>query len=256
MHKITNRKTAKHYFCLFALIAGLFHSLQGHTEAKFSTSTVAEAYIELRTQPGRGYPIFYVAERGEMLLLLKQRTDWIKVENSRGIRGWAHIDDIGRTLDTQGAPLNIKSPDLESFTRRNWEFGLMMGDYDNTDAITGYAGWHFTRNLSVELALTENFGDFSDGRMFTADLVHQMFPQLRYSPFLTIGAGLRETSPRSSLVDTEDRSDNTASAGAGIRIHLSRRLFLRLQYKHYVVMTDRDDDEGVDEWKIGISAFY
>ena len=90
----------------------------------------------------------------------------------------------------------------------------------------------------------------------TASIVHQMFPQWRYSPFVTIGGGLRETNPRTTLVSTEDRTDNTASIGAGIRIHLNKRLFLRMQYKHYVVMTDRDDDEEVGEWKIGISAFY
>ena len=132
----------------------------------------------------------------------------------------------------------------------------MMGDYDHTDAITAYLGWHFTRNLSVELAASENFGEFSDGSMVTASIVHQMFPHWRYSPFVTIGGGVRETNPRSSLVTTEDRTDTTASVGAGLRIHVTRRLIVRLQYKHYVVMTDRDDDEEVDEWKIGISAFY
>jgi hypothetical protein len=67
---------------------------------------------------------------------------------------------------------------------------------------------------------------------------------------------VRETSPRATLVSTEDRTDNTASVGAGIRIHLTRRLMLRLQYKNYVILTDRDDDEEVNEWKIGISAFF
>jgi hypothetical protein len=67
---------------------------------------------------------------------------------------------------------------------------------------------------------------------------------------------MRETTPRSTLVSTEDRTDNTASVGAGVRVHLYKRLFLRMQYKRYSVMTDRDDDEEVNEWKIGISAFY
>ncbi len=67
---------------------------------------------------------------------------------------------------------------------------------------------------------------------------------------------MRETNPRSTLVDTEDRSDGMASVGAGIRIYLTGRLMLRLQYKYYVVMTDRDDDEEAGEWKLGISAFY
>ena len=218
------------------------------------SATVVEPYLDMRTQPGRGYPVFYVAERGEHLELLRQRTDWIKVRNARGIEGWVHVDDIGKTVDGSGATLALKGPDFDSFTRRNWEFGFMVGDYDSTDTLGAYLGWHFTRNLSVELEASENFGDYSDGRMITASLVHQMFPQWRYSPFLTIGGGVRQTNPRSTLVSTQDRTDNTADVGAGLRIHLTRRLLLRLQYKYYVVMTDRDDDEEVNEWKIGISA--
>ena len=220
------------------------------------SSIVVEPYVEMHTQPGRGYPVFYVAERGETLQLLLRRTDWVKVRTARGIEGWVSVNEIGRTVDASGAALAFTSPNLNSFTHRNWEFGVMVGDYDSTDAISAYVGWHFTRNLSLEVAATENFGDNSDGRMATASIVHQMFPQWRYSPFLTIGGGVRETNPRSTLVSTEDRTDSTANVGAGIRIHLTGRLLLRLQYKYYVVMTDRDDDEEVNEWKIGISAFF
>jgi hypothetical protein len=41
-----------------------------------------------------------------------------------------------------------------------------------------------------------------------------------------------------------------------MRIYLARRLMMRLQYKNYVVITDRDDDEEIDEWQLGISAFF
>ena len=51
---------------------------------------VAEPYVELHTGPGRGYPVFYIAERGETVELLKQRTDWIKLRTARGVEGWAH----------------------------------------------------------------------------------------------------------------------------------------------------------------------
>ena len=249
------RAAAPTLLCL-AMLAALSISDQAGAEEQPLQSLVVDAYLEMRTQPGRGYPVFYVAERGETVQLLRQRTDWIEVRNSRGIEGWVHVDEVGRTVDESGERLALHSADLDSFVRRRWEFGVMMGDYDHTDAVTGYAGWHATRNLSAEVAYSENFGDFSDGRMLTASLVHQPFPHWRYSPFFTIGGGLRETNPRSTLVTTEDRRDNTASVGGGVRIHLTRRLILRLQYKHYVVMTDRDDDEEVDEWKIGLSAFY
>ena len=219
-------------------------------------SMVVDAYLEMRTAPGRGYPIFYIAERGEKITLLKQKTDWIKIRNQKGVEGWVHVDAIGRTEDSYGEALAFHSPGLDAFSKRRWEAGIMAGDYGDTDAVTAYGGYHFTRNLSVELALTENFGDSSDGRMATVSLVHQMFPHWRYSPFVTIGGGVRETNPRSTLVSTNDRTDSTASVGAGLRIYLNRRLMLRLQYKNYIVMTNRDNDEEVNEWKIGISAFF
>ncbi len=219
-------------------------------------STVVEAYAEMRTQPGRTYPVFYVAERGETLELLKQRTDWVKVRNYRGIEGWVHVDEIGQMVDASGELLGVHSPNREAYHNRRWEAGLMIGDFDSTDALSAYGAWQFTRNLSVEAAYTENFGEFSDGKMLTASLVHQMFPQARYSPFFTVGGGMRQTNPRSTLVETEDRNDAVANVGAGLRVYLGSRFILRLQYKHYVTMTDRDDDEEAGEWKIGISTFF
>jgi hypothetical protein len=225
-------------------------------DQEYLQSTVVEAYVEMRTAPGRGYPVFYVAERGELITLLKRKTDWIKLRNYRGIEGWAHVDDIAQTVDSAGNPLAFRAAGLEGFYERRWEAGLMAGDYEDTDAVTVYGAWQFTRNLAVEVAYTENFGDFSDGRQGTVNLVHQMFPQWRFSPFLTIGGGARKTSPRSTLVDTTSRTDNVASVGGGLRIYLARRLLMRLQYKNYVVITDRDDDEEINEWQLGISAFF
>lgn len=243
--------------CLLALVLLSLASARpawGGEDA--AASFVTQAYIQMRTQPGRGYPVFYVAERGERIELLKRRTDWIKVRNARGIEGWVHVDDIGRTVDASGAALALRSPDFEGFTQRDWEFGVLVGDYGDTDALGGYLGWHFTSNLSLEVAATENFGDASDGTMGTLNITHQLFPGARFSPFLTLGGGVRETRPRATLVESGDRTDNVASVGAGLRVHLHQRLLLRVQYKHYSVMTDRDDDEEVDEWKIGISAWY
>ena len=152
--------------------------------------------------------------------------------------------------------VNIQSPDKQSFIDRNWETGFMVGDFGGSDVITLYGGYHFTRNLSVELAVSEYFGDYSDGRGASVSIVHQIFPEWRVSPFFTIGGGFLESNPKSSLVATEDRQNNTANVGAGLMIYLDRRFMLRLQYKNYIVLTNRDDDEEEDEWKIGLSVFY
>ena len=48
---------------------------------------VRDAFLDLRTGPGRGFPAAYSAARGDTVLLLRQRTDWIKVRTDGGARG-------------------------------------------------------------------------------------------------------------------------------------------------------------------------
>ncbi len=247
----------KHYLTgllLLALLAQIPIALAAETS--FIKTSVVEAYVELHTGPGRGYPIFYIAERGEKIELLKQRTSWIKVRTQRGKEGWVKLDSIAKTVDSHGQTLALNLPQLEAFSHRKWEMGFMLGDFGGSDVISGYTGYHFTQNLSMELALSENFGDFSSGQMATISILHQPFPEWRYSPFVSLGGGVRKTNPRSTLVQTEDRTDDVIAVGAGVRVYLSKRFMLRLQYKNYSVLTSRDDDIEVEEWKIGLSTFF
>ena len=235
-------------------------------EDKQILAVVADAFIELRTGPGRTYPVFYIAERDDTIEILKRRTDWYKVRTRKfavtedGVdnnkEGWVHVDQMARLLTPEGELVRLDHPKLEDFTNRDWEGGIMVGSFGGTDEISAYGAYHFTRNLSVELALSESFGNISNSEAATLSIVHQPFPQWRYSPFFTLGGGVRKTEPKSNLVSTQDRSDNTVNVGAGLRIYLTRSLLLRLQYKNHVVLTSRDDDEEVEEWKIGISAFF
>lgn len=220
------------------------------------SAEVADPFIEFRTGPGRGYPIFYIAERGESVLLLKQRTSWVKVRNHKEIEGWVHVDQMARTLGTDRQPLAFQRNTLEDFRNRRWESGIMLGDFGGTDAITAYAGYQFTRNISAEIALSQTLGEFSDGQAATFSIVHQPFPRWRYSPFFTMGGGTRKTGPRSNLVQTQDRTDDSLHVGGGIRIYITRHFLLRLQYKRHTILTNRDDDEEVNEWKLGLSTFF
>ena len=46
--------------------------------------TVDDAFINVYAGPGRGYPIFHVVERDEIITLLKSRTEWINIKTQRG----------------------------------------------------------------------------------------------------------------------------------------------------------------------------
>ena len=59
---------------------------------------VADPYVDMRTGPGRGYPIFHIARRGAELELLSRRTDWVQVRLVDGKEGWVDLQQMRRTL--------------------------------------------------------------------------------------------------------------------------------------------------------------
>jgi len=53
-------------------------------ERQLREVTIADPFIELHTGPGGGYPVFFVAERGEEIALIRRRTEWFLVRVARG----------------------------------------------------------------------------------------------------------------------------------------------------------------------------
>ena len=74
--------------------------------------------------------------------------------------------------------------------------------------------------------------------------------------FFTLGTGVLHIQPKATLVQVEDRTDQQAHVGFGLRTHLGRRFMLRAEYKSYVVFTSRDENEEVEEWKAGFAVFF
>lgn len=227
-----------------------------HAQERYREVTVADPYIELHTGPGRDYPIFYVAERGEQVLLMKRRTEWFKVQVPRGTEGWVHREQISRTLAGDGEPLDLPGFSLEDYTARRWEAGALYGDFGGANVISAYGALSMTDNLSLEMGLSQALGRYSNSTMVNVNIAHTMYPSRRASPYFTLGAGSIRTEPKATLVTAVDRTDSVAHAGIGVRTYLTRRFVFRAEYKTYVVFTSRDDNEEIREWKAGFSFFF
>jgi hypothetical protein len=225
-------------------------------DEQYREVVIDDPYIELHTGPGRGYPIFFVAERGEAIALLKRRTEWFKVQVARGEEGWVHFEQLQRTLNPDGEPFDLPALGFGDYTARRWEVGALYGDFGGANVISTYGSRSFTPNLSGEIWLSQALGRFSDSTFATINIVHLMYPDWRASPYFTLGAGVINTEPKATLVATVDRTDSLAQAGAGVRMYLTRRFVLRAEYKAHVVFTSRDDNEEVREWKAGFSFFF
>ena len=58
---------------------------------------VADAFLELHTGPGRGYPVTRVIPRGDRVVVVKRRTDWYLLRDERGQEGWAKRREMAAT---------------------------------------------------------------------------------------------------------------------------------------------------------------
>jgi len=217
---------------------------------------VTQPYLELHTGPGRGYPVFHVVPRDASIDVLFRRTDWFKVRTERGVEGWASQADMLRTVLADGTPFKFELGDRAGFTDHRYEMGLFAGAYGGASLVSGYASYSFNTQLALEGAAGQFLGRFSNGVTADLGLTHVIAPESRWSPFLMLGAGEVHTEPKATLVQASNRTEPTAYVGGGVRFYLTRRFFLRAEYKAHYVFTKRNQNEEADEWKAGFAFFF
>lgn len=248
----------KCFITLVLLVSSLsISSLITADESEQHFVKVADPYIEIHTGAGRGYPIFYVAARGEWVQLLYRKTDWFRVITEDGKEGWVSAGQLSMTLNPSGQRVDIRDPNEKDFVVRDWEYGALIGDFEGLSIITFYGGYHFNENISNEIILSQASGTVSSKTILSIlNIVHEPFPEWKMSPFFTLGTGWIRTEPKSTLATTRDRTDQYANYGFGVRMHLTKRFLLRAEYRNYVIFTSRDDNEEIEEWKVGFGFFF
>ena len=217
---------------------------------------VAQPYLELHTGPGRGYPVFHVVPRDGSVDVLFRRTDWFKVRTEHGVEGWASQQDMLGMVLADGSPFRFSAGDRAGFGAHRYEAGLFAGAYGGANYVSGYASLSFNSQLALEAALGQFLGRFSNGVTADVGLTHVIVPEARWSPFLTLGVGEVHVEPKATLVQAANRTEQTAYVGGGVRYYLTRRFFVRGEYKAHYVFTKRNQNQEADEWKLGFAFFY
>ena len=217
---------------------------------------VTAPYLELHTGPGRGFPVAQVVARDEAVDILKRRTDWFKVRTQRGVEGWASYKDMLSVVLADGSAFTFPMGDRAGFTSHKGEMGIFAGDYSGATLISAYGSYSFNSQMALELSVGQFLGNASNGTTVDLGLTHVFVPEWRFSPFVELGTGIVHIEPKATLVAPLDRTDQTAYVGGGIRFYLTRRFFARAEYRSHVVFTSRNDNEKVDEWKLGFAFFF
>ena len=155
-----------------------------------------------------------------------------------------------------GSPFIFNRGDRAGFTSHRFELGLFAGAYGGATLISTYGSWSFNSQLAAELSVGQFLGNVSTGVTVDVGLAHVFLPDWRLSPFVMLGTGLVHTEPKTTLVQPVNRTEQTAYVGGGVRYYLTRRFFLRAEYKSHVVFTKLNSNEVVDEWKLGFAFFF
>jgi hypothetical protein len=223
---------------------------------------VADPFLELRTGPGRGYPVVQVVERGATVAIIMRRTEWFQVRAESGAKGWVHRSAMARTLEGTGELLPVADPSLTDFTNHDWEFGLEVGDFGGANVISAMASYSLNESLAAELHLSHILGEQTNQYIADIGLVHSIImPDVRilrrFTPFVGLGTGILLLEPKARFAQQLDsRADQIAYVSAGVKFYLTRQFFARAEYRWHVVFTNRDENQEVEEWKAGFAFFF
>lgn len=217
---------------------------------------VTDPYIELRTGPGRGYPVFFVAARSEWIEVELRHTDWYKVRTAGGKVGWVHRHQLETTLTEAGGTKTFRDVMLDDYLGRKVQFGVAWGRFDAEPMLKLWTGWRVSETLSLEGDLGQVQGLYSGSDFWHVGLVSEPWSDRRLSPFFGVGFGRFHNVPNLSLVGALPTDAKLAHAGIGLRWHLTERFVLRADYSLYTAFVADTRSSEFKAFTAGLAFFF
>jgi hypothetical protein len=201
---------------------------------------VTDPYLEVRTGPGRGYPITFVVPRGEWIGVLLRQTDWFKVQTERGKQGWVHRTQLRNTLSAAAAHESLRDIVLEAYLRQRVELGAAWGHIKSEPMVKLWTGYRPHETLLIEAAVGQLQSGFAGTEFWQINLNAEPWSDRTWSPFLAIGAGRFRNLPATGSPSAITTSTALANAkfldgSLGIRYRLGEHYALRADYTIYTI---------------------
>jgi hypothetical protein len=236
-------------FCLshLALAGPVF------AEEEYQKASVAEPFLEIHTGPAGSYPIFYIAEQGEEIFLLKRRTDWYRIRLSNGKEGWVHRSEIEKTLLAQGRKKRFVERLYDDYIAGRLEMGWAAGMFNGDPSLSIRATYILTDVLAFEGGAGFISSDLGSTELYNGGIVVTPWRGRWFSLSGTVGAGYIFATPSSLLVNVTRETFHEAHAGLGISVPLVRNLFARGDFRNFTVFMSPERTREFQEYSVGLS---
>ncbi|MFT3663442.1 SH3 domain-containing protein [Piscinibacter sp.] len=217
---------------------------------------VTDPYLEMRTGPGRGYPIHHVAARSEWVEIELRYTDWYKVRAENGREGWVHRRQLATTLTDAGVARSFRDIAFDDYLRRRVEFGAAWGHFKKEPMLKFWAGYKLSESIGIEATLGQVQGVYSGTTFWHVNLQLEPFSDQRISPFFAAGVGNFKNIPNTSLVSATTTDAKLANASIGVRYYLTERFVLRADYSIYTAFLNDNRSGEYRALTGGLSFFF
>lgn len=224
--------------------------------ARLARVRVTGPYLDLRSGPGRGHPVFYVAEKDEWVVIERRHTDWFKVRVARGAVGWVSREQMRQTVTEDGVPFELADPTLDDYLNRRFDVGLGYGASKKSSITRLWAGWRMSDTLSLDLNIADVQQRSATTGLWTASVLAEPWSDQRLSPFIGVGVGRFHYVPNKSLVNKETQDGNMGVLTLGMRYFLSGRTALRIDYSRYAVFVSDVHYRNYQAGTIGLSIHF
>jgi hypothetical protein len=217
---------------------------------------VTDPYLELRTGPGRGFPVFFVAGRDEWISIELRHTDWYKVRTEGGKIGWVNRQQLESTLTAAGGRKSFRDILLDDYLTRRVQLGVAWGHFKSEPMLKLWSSYRLSETLSVEATLGQVQGLFSGTDFWHVDLLSEPWSDQRLSPFFGVGFGKFKNFPNQSLVGAQTTDAKLANGIVGVRYHLTDRFVLRADYALYTAFVADTHSAEYRAFTLGLSFFF
>ena len=217
---------------------------------------VNEAFLELHTGPGRGYPVFHVVERRQWISVELRRTDWYRVRAEGGQVGWVHRRQLEATLTEAGTDKTFRDLILDDYLGHKLEFGGAWGRFKSEPMLKLWTQYRLADTVGLELGVGQVQGVFSGTDFWAVSLSSEPWSDRRLSPFFSVGLGKFKNIPNASLVNAAATDAKLAHATFGLRWYLGERFVARVDGSLYTAFVADNRSIEYRAFTAGIAFFF
>ena len=217
---------------------------------------IAEPYIELRTGPGRGYPIFFVAPRNEWVEIELRHTDWFRIRTEDDKVGWVSRQQLESTLTAAGGTKTFRDVLLDDYLTRRVQLGASWGHFKSEPMLKIWTNYRLSDTLSIEGTFGQVQGVFSGTNLWHLDLMIEPWSDKRLSPFFAVGLGKFKNFPNLSLIGATTTDAKLGAARLGARYYITERFVLSADYAFYTAFLNDQRSAEYRAWTAGLSFFF